>query len=126
MESVIKNALGIIIDNKDIEGADRIVYETGIYKAVVISARASECFYFFLNIEVERLSWLIVTLQSRKGKVLWFEYFTLNLTLGCLPAFNYDIKFSSSFLHFLWTLGSLYIMARFDTMALCKSNFIDD
>ena len=56
MESVIKNALGIIIGNKDIEGADRIVYETKIYKAVVISARNSECFYFFLNIEVERLS----------------------------------------------------------------------
>ena len=49
MESVIKNALGIIIGNKDIEGADRIVCETGINKAVVISARASECF-FFLNI----------------------------------------------------------------------------
>ena len=94
MESVIKNALGIIIGNKDIEGADRIVYETGIYKAVVISARASECFYFFLNIEVERLSWLIVTLQYRKGKVLWFEYLTLNLTLECLPAYKYDIKFS--------------------------------
>ena len=92
MESVIKNALGIIIGNKDIEGADRIVYETGIYKAVVISARASECFYFFLNIEVEILSWLIVTLQSRKGKVLWFEY----LTLECLPAYKYDIKFSFS------------------------------
>ena len=31
MESVIKNALGIIIiGDKDIEGADRIVYETGI------------------------------------------------------------------------------------------------
>ena len=30
MESVIKNALGIIIGNKDSEGADRIVYETGI------------------------------------------------------------------------------------------------
>ena len=54
--SVIKNALGIIIGNKDIEGADRIVYETGIYKAVVISAMASKYFYFFLNIEVERLS----------------------------------------------------------------------
>ena len=47
MESVIKNALGIIIGNKDIEGADRIVYETVIYKDVVISASASECFYFF-------------------------------------------------------------------------------
>ena len=30
MESVIKIALGIIIGNKDIEGADRIVYEAGI------------------------------------------------------------------------------------------------
>ena len=47
MESVIKNALGIKIGNNDIEGADRIVYETGSYKAVVISARASECFHFF-------------------------------------------------------------------------------
>ena len=37
------------------------------YKDIVISARAGECFYFFLNIEVERLSWLIVTLQSREG-----------------------------------------------------------
>ena len=47
MESVIKNVLGIIIIGyKDIEGADRIVYETGIYKVVVISARASECFFF--------------------------------------------------------------------------------
>ena len=42
MESVIKNALGIIIGNKDIEGADRIVYESGIYKAVVISRGVSE------------------------------------------------------------------------------------
>ena len=100
MESVIKNALGTIIGNKDIEGADRIVYETGIYKAVVISARASEC-YFILNIQVERLPWLIVTLQSRKGKVLWFEYLTLNLTLGCLPAFKYDIKFYSFFALFM-------------------------
>ena len=115
----------IIIGNKDIEGADRIVYETGIYKAVVISVMASECFYFFLNIEVERLSWLIVTLQSRKGKVLWLEYLTLNLTLGCLPAFIYNITFSF-FLHFLWTLGSLYIIARFDPMAMCKLNFNDD
>ena len=47
MESVIKNALAIIIGNKDIEGVDRIVYETGIYKAVVISPRACECLYFF-------------------------------------------------------------------------------
>ena len=38
----------------EIKCADRIVYETGIYKAVVVSARASECF-FFLNIEEERL-----------------------------------------------------------------------
>ena len=43
-------------------------------------------FFIFLDIEVERLSGLIVTLQSRKGKVLWFEYLTLNLTLECLPS----------------------------------------
>ena len=82
MESVIINALGIIIGNKDIESADRIVYETGIYKAVVISARASECFNFFLNIEGERLSWLIVTLQSRKGKVFGVRVFDTQLDIG--------------------------------------------
>ena len=40
----------------EIERGDIIVYETGIYKAVVVSARASECFFFLLYIEVERLS----------------------------------------------------------------------
>ena len=53
MESVIKNALRVTIVSKEIERADRI-----------------EC--FFVYIEVELLSWLIVKLQSRKGKVLWF------------------------------------------------------
>ena len=42
MESVIKNVLGVTIVNNEIECADRIVYETGTYKAVVISGRASE------------------------------------------------------------------------------------
>ena len=45
MGSVIKNALEIIIGNKEIECSDRIVYETGIYKAVVISTRASDFFF---------------------------------------------------------------------------------
>ena len=76
--SVTKNVLGVTIVSNEIECADRIVYETGVYEDVVVSARASECFIFFLNIEEERLiSWLVVTLQSRKGKILWFEYSTI-------------------------------------------------
>ena len=51
MESVVKNAWreggGVTIVSLEIERADKIVYETGIYKAVVVSARASECFFFF-------------------------------------------------------------------------------
>ena len=43
------------IVSQEIERGDIIVYETGIYKAVVVSARASKCF-FLLYIEVERLS----------------------------------------------------------------------
>ena len=73
--SVFKYLLGVTIVSNEIESADRIiVHGTGIYETVVVNARASECF-FFLNIEEERLiSWLVVTLQSRKGKILWFEY----------------------------------------------------
>ena len=33
------------IVSNEIKCADRIVYETGIYEAVVVSARASECFF---------------------------------------------------------------------------------
>ena len=43
MESIIKNVLGITIISKEIECADRIVSQTGIYKAVVVSDRAKEC-----------------------------------------------------------------------------------
>ena len=43
MESVIKNVWGVTIVNNEIECADRIVYETGTYKAVVVSGRAGEC-----------------------------------------------------------------------------------
>ena len=49
MESAIKNALGVTI-----ECADRTVDETGIYEAVVVSARPSE--FFFLYFEVELFS----------------------------------------------------------------------
>ena len=41
MESVIKNVLGVTIVSKSV----RIVSETGIYKAVVVSAGAKECLY---------------------------------------------------------------------------------
>ena len=59
MASVIKNVWGAtIVSSQEIERGDIIVYETGIYKAVVVSAMASKCFFFFflLYIEVERLS----------------------------------------------------------------------
>ena len=38
--------------------------------------------FFFLYIEVERFSTLIVTLQSRKGKGYWFGYSTVNYIFG--------------------------------------------
>ena len=44
--SVFKNVLLVTIASNEIKCADRIVYETGIYEAVVESARASECFFF--------------------------------------------------------------------------------
>ena len=43
MERVIKNVFGVTIVSKEIECADKIVSETRIYKAVVVSARAKEC-----------------------------------------------------------------------------------
>ena len=42
MENVTKNVCGVTIVNNEIECADRIVYETETYKAVVI-IRAGEC-----------------------------------------------------------------------------------
>ena len=46
--SVFKNVLLVTIVSNEIKCADRIVYETGIiYEAVVVSGRASECFFFF-------------------------------------------------------------------------------
>ena len=44
METVIKNVWGVTIVNNGIECANRIVYETGTYKAVVVSGRDGECF----------------------------------------------------------------------------------
>ena len=44
MESVIINVWRVTTVNNEIESADRIVYETGTYKAVVVSGRAGECF----------------------------------------------------------------------------------
>ena len=52
MESVIKNVLAVTIVSKEIECADIIFYETGIYKAVVVVVNF---FFLLLYIEVERL-----------------------------------------------------------------------
>ena len=41
-----QNVLEVTIVTKEIECADRIVYETGIYKAVVVTIRASECIFY--------------------------------------------------------------------------------
>ena len=38
-----QKCMGVTIVNNEIECADRIVYETGTYKAVVVSGRAGEC-----------------------------------------------------------------------------------
>ena len=46
MASVIKNVWGATIVSQKIERGDIIVYETGIYKAVVVSSRAGKCFFF--------------------------------------------------------------------------------
>ena len=51
-----QKCMGATIVSQEIERGDTIVYETGIYKAVVVSARASKCFFFLLYIEEERLS----------------------------------------------------------------------
>ena len=48
MVSVIKNVWGATIVSEGIERGDIIVYETGIYKAAVVSARASKCFFFYI------------------------------------------------------------------------------
>ena len=49
MESTIKNALGVTTVSNEIECADRIVDETGIYEAVVVSARPSKFFFYILK-----------------------------------------------------------------------------
>ena len=55
MANVIKNVWGATIVSQEIERNDIIVYETGIYKSVVVSARSSK-YFFLLYIEVGRLS----------------------------------------------------------------------
>ena len=45
MEIVNKNVWGVTIVSKEIDCADKIVHETGIYKAIVVSTRESECFF---------------------------------------------------------------------------------
>ena len=54
MESVIKNYGGLpLLIMKLSVHADRIVYETGTYKAVVISGRAGECIIYFFIMKFE-------------------------------------------------------------------------
>ena len=48
MASVIKNVWGATIVSQEIERGDIIVYETAIFKAVVVSARAIKCFFFYI------------------------------------------------------------------------------
>ena len=50
-----QKCMGTTNVSQEIERGDIIVYETVIYKAVVLSARSSKCF-FLPYIEVERLS----------------------------------------------------------------------
>ena len=46
--SVFKNVLGVSAVSKEIECADKIVYGTGIYKCVLVSAKVSECVFFYI------------------------------------------------------------------------------
>ena len=48
-ESVIKKVFGVTIASKEIGCADRIVYDTGIYKVVAVSARARDCIFYMLK-----------------------------------------------------------------------------
>ena len=50
-----KIVLGVTIGSKEIECADKIVSESGIYKAVVVSVRAEECLIAYPFDEVEIL-----------------------------------------------------------------------
>ena len=48
MDSVIKNVWEVAIVNNEIECADRIVYKTGTYKAVVVRDREF-CIFFIMK-----------------------------------------------------------------------------
>ena len=90
MESVIKNVWAVTIENNETECANRIVYETGTHKAVVVVAGLVDV--LFLYNEVSRLPWLILALQSMKDKVLWYGFSTANFILECLFS-KYDSNF---------------------------------
>ena len=77
-----QNVWEVTIVNNEIECANRIVYETGTYKAVVVGVLAGEC--FISSNEVSRMPWLILALQSMKDEVLWYGVSTVNFILGCL------------------------------------------
>ena len=41
-----QKCMGGYIVSQEIERGDIIIYESGIHKAIVVSARASKCFFF--------------------------------------------------------------------------------
>ena len=47
--NVTKNVFGVSAVSKEIACADRIVYGTGIYKGVLVSAKVSECVFSILK-----------------------------------------------------------------------------
>ena len=70
MESVIKNVWEVTIVNNEIECADRIVYETGTYKAVVVSGRAGECFIsLYLSVKIAQID-IGIAIYERQGFVV--------------------------------------------------------
>ena len=43
-----QKCIGVSAVSKEIECADKIVYGTGIYKCVLVSAKVSECVFFYI------------------------------------------------------------------------------
>ena len=52
MEKNIKKCIGVTITSDETECPDKTVYETGTYKAHVVSARARKCLFLYIEVEI--------------------------------------------------------------------------
>ena len=70
MESVIKNVWEVTIVNNETECANRIVYETGTHKAVVVSGKAGGCFISLkLSVKIALID-IGIAIYERQGFVV--------------------------------------------------------